>query len=153
MGGRFEGVETSVVGMCLRKLVKGCFPRSTPMTSHRPPFDFCSNWCNSRKVLLCLLVRSLAVWLHPPRRCVLFMGAWHFEHIGVGPILRPHLCMWTPHATSSASRCARKGVVEYACMEWSAPLFLACLRMLLYIVLAALWLLCVCDLTSLRRLV
>ncbi len=81
--------------------------------------------------MLCLLVLSLAVWLQPPRRCVLFRGDWHFEQVGVGPVLRLHLCTYTPHATSSASRRARKGVVEYACMEWSAPLSLACLRILL----------------------
>ena len=82
---------SSVEGMCLRKSVIGCLPRSTPMTGQRPPFDFCSSWCRSRKVLLCLLVLSLAVWLHLPRRCVLFKGDWHFEQIGVGPVLRLHL--------------------------------------------------------------
>ena len=144
---------SSVVGMWLRKSVTWCFPRYTPMTSHRPPFDFCSSWWSNRKVLLCLFVLNIAVCLHPPRRCVLLRGAWHFEQVGVGPFLRLHLCTCTPHATSRASRRARYGDVEYACMVWSAPFCLACLRMLLYIVLVALWLLYVCVLTSLRRLV
>ena len=153
MGGRFEGVVSFVVGMFFWKSVTGCLPRSTPMTGHLPPFDFCRSWWSRRKVLLCLLVRSPAVWLHPPRMCVLFKGDWHFEQLGVGPVLLLHLCMCTPHATSRASRRARYGDVEYACMVWSAPFCLACLSMLLYIVLVALWLLYVCVLTSLRRLV
>ena len=41
--------------------------------------------------MLCLLVLSLAMWLQPLRRCVLFKGDWHFEQIGVGPVLRLHL--------------------------------------------------------------
>ena len=82
-------------------------------------------------MLLCLLVLSLAVWLQPLRRCVLSRGDWHFEQIGDGPVLWLHLCTCTPHATSSASRRALKRLVEYACMEWSAPLSLACLRILL----------------------
>ena len=106
-GGRLEGVVSSVLGMFVRKSVTGFFPRSTPMTGHLPPFDFCSRWWTSRKVLLCLLVLSLTVWLQPPRRCVLFRGAWHFEQVGVGPVLRLHLCTCTPHATSRASRRAR----------------------------------------------
>ncbi len=89
-------------------------------------------------MLLCLFVLSIAVRLQPPRRCVLFRGAWHFEQVGVGPVLRLHLCTCTPHATSRASRRARYGDVEYARMEWSAPLSLAILRILLYIVLDAL---------------
>ncbi len=63
--------------------------------------------------------------------CVLLKGDWHFEHVVIGPFFLLHMCTWTPHATSSASRRARKGVVEYACIVWSAPLSLACLRMLL----------------------
>ena len=101
------------------------------MTGHRPPFDFCSSWWSSRKVLLCLFVLNIAVCLQPPRRCVLLRGAWHFEQVGVGPVLRLHLCTCTPHATSRASRRARYGDVEYACIEWSAPLSLAILRILL----------------------
>ena len=137
MGGRLEGVVSSALGKFVRKSVTGCFPRSTPMTGHRPPFDFCSSWWSSRKVLLCLFVLSIAVCLQPPRRCVLLRGAWHFEHVGVGPVLRLHLCTCTPHATSRESRRARYGDVEYACMEWSAPLSLVILRILMYIVFDA----------------
>ncbi len=32
-----------------------------------------------------------------------------------------HLWMCTPHATSSESLLARKGVVEYVCIVWSDP--------------------------------
>ena len=103
--------------------------------------------------MLCRLFLSFAVGLHPPRRCVLFKGDWHLEQVGVGPVLWLHMCTCTPHATSSASRRARKGDVEYAWMVWSAPLSLACLSILLYIVLAALWLLYGCALISFRRLV
>ena len=39
-----------------------------------------------------------------------------------------HLWMWTPHATSSESLLARKGVVEYACIVWSDPVVLASFR-------------------------
>ncbi len=107
---------SSVLGKFVRKSVTCCFPRSTPITGHRPPFDFCSSWWSNRKVLLCRLVLSFAVWLHPPRRCLLFKGDWHLEQVGVGPVLRLHVCTCTPHATSSASRRARKGDVEYAWM-------------------------------------
>ena len=107
MGGKLDGVVSSVLGMFFRKSVTGYFPKSTPMTGQRPPFDFCRRWCSSRKVLLCLLVLSIAVWLQPPRRCVLFRGAWHIEQVGVGPSLVLHLCICTPHATARASLRAR----------------------------------------------
>jgi hypothetical protein len=103
---------SSVVGMRLRKSVTGCLPRSIPTVGHRPPFDFCSSWFSNRKVLLCRFVLSIAVCLHPPRRCVLLRGAWHLEHVVVGPFLRLHLCTCTPHATSKASRRALYGDVE-----------------------------------------
>ncbi len=57
---------------------------------------------------------------------MLFRGDWHLEQVGFGPVLRMHLCTCTPQATSSASRRARKGDVDYAWMVWSAPLSLAC---------------------------
>ena len=107
MGGRLDRVVSSVLGLVFRKSVTGVLPKSIPMTGQRPPFDFCRSWWSSRKVLLCLLVLSFVVWLQPPRRCVLFRGAWHFEQVGVGPDLLLHLCMCTPHATSRASRRAR----------------------------------------------
>ncbi len=68
-------------------------------------------------MLLCRFFLSFAVCLQPPRMCVLFRGDWHFEHVGVGPLFLLHLYTCTPHAISSASRRARKGVVEYACIE------------------------------------
>ena len=36
-------------------------------------------------MLLCRLVLSLDVVLHPPRMCVLLSGEWHFVHVSVGP--------------------------------------------------------------------
>ena len=39
-----------------------------------------------------------------------------------------HLEICTPHATSSESLLARKGVVEYACIVWSEPVVLASFR-------------------------
>jgi hypothetical protein len=41
MGGRCEGVVSSVSGLCLRKSVTGMFPRSRLMMGHRLPFKFC----------------------------------------------------------------------------------------------------------------
>ena len=107
MGGRLDGVVSSVLGVFFQKSVTGCFPKSTPMTGQRPPFDFCRSWWSSRNVMLCVLVLSFAVWMQTPRRCVLFRGAWHLEQVGVGLVLLLYLCMCTPHATSRASRRAR----------------------------------------------
>ena len=57
--------------------------------------------------MLCRLILSLDVLLHPPRMCVLLSGEWHFVHVSVGPCFLLHLCTYTPHATSSESRRAR----------------------------------------------
>ncbi len=91
-GGGGVGVVSSVLGVCLRKSVTGVFPRSIPITSQRPPFELCSSWCRRRKVSLWRLVLSLAVCLHPPRMWVLFMGDFHFEHVGVGPCFLLYMC-------------------------------------------------------------
>ena len=37
---------------------------------HLPPFEVCSTVSRSRKEMLCLLILSLDVDLHPPRMCV-----------------------------------------------------------------------------------
>jgi hypothetical protein len=42
-----------------------------------------------------------------------------FFHMKDGLCFLLHLWMCTPHATSSESLLARKGVVEYACFAWS----------------------------------
>jgi hypothetical protein len=93
---RWGEVISSVSMLLLRKSVTGLLPRSSPMMGHRPPFVFCSNWCKSRKVLLCLLVLSFAVCLQPPRMWVLFRRDKHFVQVGVGPCFLLHLCTWTP---------------------------------------------------------
>ena len=52
--------------------------------------------------------------------------------------------------TSSASRLARYGASEFACMLWSAPISLACCSMLLYVVVIEVRGLCGLVLSSLR---
>ncbi len=59
------------------KLVKSVTvlcPISAHRIGHQPPFDFRRFWRRSLKVLLCCLILSLAVNLHPPRMCVLVSG-------------------------------------------------------------------------------
>ncbi len=58
--------------------------------------------------------------------------------------------VYPPYMTSSASRLARYGASECACMLWSAPSSLAFLRMELYVVVDVFWGLCGLDLSSLR---
>ena len=105
--GRCIVVSSVVSGMSVVKSFMGVLPRSMPIIGHLPPFVFCRSLCRSRKVLLCRLVLSLDVVLHPPRMCVLFSGEWHFVQVSVGPCFLLHLCTWTPQATSSESRRAR----------------------------------------------
>ena len=65
-------------------------PRSILKMGHLPPFDFCSNWCKSVKVLLCRFVISLAMYRHPPCMCVILSGVKHFAHMGGGPCFFLH---------------------------------------------------------------
>ena len=99
------GAGSSVIscGSVVKSLV-GVFPRSRPIIGHLPPFMVCRSLWSSRKVMLCRLILSLDVDLHPPRMCVLLSGEWHFEHVSVGPCFLLHMCTCTPQATSSESR-------------------------------------------------
>ena len=58
-------------------------------------------------MLLCCLVLSFDVVLHPPRMCVLLSGEWHFVHVSVIPYFLLYMCTCTPQATSSESLRAR----------------------------------------------
>jgi len=118
-----EGVSTLAVR--LLKSETGLWPRSAHSMGHRPLFDFYRCRSRSLKVLLWRLVLSLAVNLQPPSMWVFVRGDWHLVHMRDGLCFLLHLWMCTPHATSSESLLARKGVVEYAWIVWSEPLVLA----------------------------
>ena len=98
---------SSISGLRFVKSFIGVSPRSTPTIGHLPPFEVCSSLCRSRKVLLCRFILSLDVDLHPPSKCVLLIGEWHFVHVSVSPCFLLHLCTCTPQATSRDSRRAR----------------------------------------------
>ena len=115
----------------LRKSVTGLWPKPTHRMGQRPPFDFCRSWSRSRKGLLLRLVLNLAVNLQPPSMCVFVSGDCYLVHMRDGQCFILHLWMCTPHATSSESLLARKGVVEYACIVWSDLVVLALCRILL----------------------
>jgi hypothetical protein len=51
---------------------------------HLPPLCFSSFSWSSLKALLCLDMQSLALDLHPPRRCVLLSGWLHLVN-NIGP--------------------------------------------------------------------
>ena len=77
------GVIISICVWVLKSLMV-LFPRSILSINHLPPLCF-FNWSwSSLNVLLCLDVRSLALNLHPPRRCVLVSGWLHLVH-RIGP--------------------------------------------------------------------
>ena len=79
-------------------------------------------------MMLWRLVMSLEVYLQSPRMCVFVSGDWHFVHMRDGLCFFLHLWMCTPDATSSESRLAQKGDVEFACIVWSDPEVLALFR-------------------------
>ena len=61
------------------------FPSRSMLTiSHLPPLRFSSCSSSSLNVLLCLDVHNLALYLQPPRRCVLVRGWLHLVH-NIGP--------------------------------------------------------------------
>ena len=101
----------SVSGVRFVKSVTGLWPRSAHSIGHLPPFDFCRCWRRSLNVLLCRLILSLAVNLHPPNIWVFVSGAWHLVQIRDGLCFLLHLWIWTPQATSSESLLARYGDV------------------------------------------
>ena len=72
-------------------------------------------------------VRSLALNLDLPRRCMLVSGWLHLEH-SIGPwelYFLLHLYTCDPQGTSYASRLDLYGNCEYACMPKFVPLSLA----------------------------
>ena len=82
--------------------------------------------------MLCLDERSLALNLHPPRRCVLVSDWLHLVH-SIGPwelCFFFHLYTCDPHATSYASRLDLYGDCKYACMLKYVPVSLASWRSL-----------------------
>jgi hypothetical protein len=80
-------------------------------------------------VMLCLEIMSFALYLHPPRRCVLARGWLHFLK-SIGLIVCFLLQRWTCvlHATSYESRRHLYGDRECACMLKSVPVSLAAFR-------------------------
>jgi hypothetical protein len=75
----------SISAFRLAKYEIGVCPKSTRGMGQRPPFDFCTSWSWSRDLLLWRLVLSCAVYLHPPNKCVIVSGDWHFVHMRAGP--------------------------------------------------------------------
>ena len=110
--GSSDAVASSISSLRVVKSLFGVLPRSTPTIGHLPPFVVCRSLWRSRKLLLCRLVLSLDVVLHPPRMCVLLRCEWHFVHVSVGPCFLLNLCTCTPQATSSESWRARSGAYE-----------------------------------------
>jgi len=76
--------------------------------------------------MLCREVLSFALYLHPPKSCVLVSDWLHFSH-SIGPVLCFRLQRYTcvPHATSYESRRHLYGDCECACMLKSVPVSLA----------------------------
>jgi len=125
----------AIISICVwvLKSLMVLLPWSMVTIGHLPPlFFFVWSW-RSLNVLLCLDVRSLAVHLHPPRRCVMVSGWLHLVH-SLGPCelyLFLHRYTCDPHATSYASRLDLHGDCENACMLKYVPVSHAYLRSLL----------------------
>ena len=103
------------------------FPKSILSIDHLPPSCFFSWSWSSLNMMLCLNVRSLALDLYPPKRCVLVSGWLHMVHI-FGPCelyFFLHLYTCDPYATSFALRLDLYGDCEYTCMLNSVPVSLA----------------------------
>ena len=108
------------------KSFTGLFPRLLLRIGHLPPLCVWRSSCSSLNVLLCLEVLSFALYLHPPRRCVLVSGWLHYLH-SIGPVLCFLLQRYTcvPQATSYESRRHLYGDCECACMLKYVPVSLA----------------------------
>ena len=61
--------------VCVLKYFTGLFPRSMLMIGHLPLLCVWRRPCGSLNVMECLKVLSFALYLHPPKRCVL-VSAW-----------------------------------------------------------------------------
>ena len=79
----FCGVVISIL-VCVLKSLTVLLPRSILIIGHLPPLCFSNCSCSSLNVLLCRDIRSLAVCVHPPRRCVLVRGWLHLVQ-SIGP--------------------------------------------------------------------
>ena len=124
-------VIISICAWVLKSLMV-LFARSIPTIGHLPPLSFYIWSLRSLNVLLCLAVRSLTLYLHPPMRCVLGSGWLHLVHI-IGPcelclLLHRYTC--DPQATSNESRLHLYGDCENDCMLKYAPVSRASLRSL-----------------------
>ena len=64
--------------ICALKSFIGLLPRSIRRIRHQPPLWVPRRSWRSLNVLLCLDVRSLALYLHPHKRCVFVSGWLHF---------------------------------------------------------------------------
>jgi len=108
------------------------FPRSMLTIGHLPPLCFSNTSWSSLNVMLRLDVRNLALYLQPPRRCMLVRSWLHLVH-NIGPCelcFFLHLYTCDPHATSYASRQDQYGDCEYACILKYVPVSLASCRSL-----------------------
>ena len=105
--GSCDAVASSISGLRVVKPLISVLPWSTLTIGHLSPFVVYRSLWRSRKVLLCRLVISLDVVLHPPRMCVLLSDERHFVHVSLGPWFLLHMCTCTPQATSSESLRAR----------------------------------------------
>jgi hypothetical protein len=76
-----RGVVTYFCVYILKSLMSFVL-RSMLTIRYRPPLS-CSSWV-SLNVLLCLDVRSLELYLHPPKRCV-FVSGWLYLPYSIGP--------------------------------------------------------------------
>jgi len=111
--------------VCALKSFTGLFPRSMLRIGHLPPLCVWRRSCSSLNVLLCLEVLSFALYLHPPRRCVLVSGCLHFlQNIGlvIFFLLQRYTCF--PQATSYESHWNLYGDCECDSMLKSVPVSL-----------------------------
>jgi hypothetical protein len=70
--------------VCALKSFTGLLPKSMLRIGNLPPLWVPGGSWRSLNVLLCLDVRSLALYLHPRKRCVFVSGWLHFLQ-SIGP--------------------------------------------------------------------
>ena len=70
--------------VCALKSFTGLLPKSMLNIGHLPPLWVPRRSWRSLNVMLCLDVRSLALYLHPPKRCV-FVSGWLHVLQSIGP--------------------------------------------------------------------
>ena len=79
-------VEVVSMCICALKSFTVFFSRSMLRIGHLPPLCVWRRSCSSLNVLLCLEGLSFALYLHPPRRCVLVSVWLHFLQ-SIGPVI------------------------------------------------------------------